>query len=235
MKRDLAICVVLVAAVCLAHGHAVSFEFLDYDDNYYVTHNRDVAGGLTADGVVAALARSYTSSWFPLAIISHQLDVQLFALRPAGHHLTNVLLHLVNVLLLFALLKQMTAAGWRSAAVAALFFTNCHAVDLQEAFVEVGQHELLLHNTVFLPQPFNQLVGLVDAYGLHYSFSFWVVGQLKQFAEGGIGKLDDPLVVGDQHALGHVGKHVGHAQRIGQPGRFGCLSKCERVIASTPP
>jgi len=121
MKRDLAICVVLVAAVCLVHGHAVSFEFLDYDDNYYVTHNRDVAGGLTADGVVAALARSYTSSWFPLAIISHQLDVQLFALRPAGHHLTNVLLHLVNVLLLFALLKQMTAAGWRSAAVAALF------------------------------------------------------------------------------------------------------------------
>ena len=65
------------------------------------------------------------------------------------------------------------------AAVAALFFTNCHAVDLQESFVEVGQHELLLHNTVFLPQPFDQLVGLVDAYGFHYGFAFWVVGQLK--------------------------------------------------------
>jgi tetratricopeptide (TPR) repeat protein len=49
------------------------------------------------------------------------LDVQLFGLNPAGHHLTNLLLHMANVLLLFGVLQHMTGAVWRSALVAALF------------------------------------------------------------------------------------------------------------------
>jgi hypothetical protein len=42
-------------------------------------------------------------------------------LKPAGHHLTNLLLHMANSLLLFTLLHRLTGGLWRSALVAALF------------------------------------------------------------------------------------------------------------------
>ena len=49
------------------------------------------------------------------------LDCQLYGLAPAGHHLTNVLLHATVAILLFLVLRQMTGALWRSAFVAAVF------------------------------------------------------------------------------------------------------------------
>ena len=42
-------------------------------------------------------------------------------LKAGGHHLTNLLLHTIAVLLLFTVLRQMTGALWKSALVAALF------------------------------------------------------------------------------------------------------------------
>lgn len=61
------------------------------------------------------------NNWHPVTLLSHMLDVQLFGLNAAGHHGTSLLLHLVNVLLLFAVLREMTGAPGRSALVAALF------------------------------------------------------------------------------------------------------------------
>jgi tetratricopeptide (TPR) repeat protein len=49
------------------------------------------------------------------------LDYQLFGLNPGGHHLTSLLIHGLNVLLLFGLLQRWTGALWRSFFVAALF------------------------------------------------------------------------------------------------------------------
>ena len=105
-------------------------------------------------------------------------------------------------------------------AMAALFFADRHAVDLQETLMEVGQHELPLHDAVLLLQLLDQLVGLVDADGLHDGLALWIVGQLEQPAEGRVGKLDDAFLVRDQHTLGHVGEQVGHARRTGQAGRL---------------
>ena len=59
--------------------------------------------------------------WHPLTLLSHMLDCQLFGLNPWGHHLTSVLLHALNAVLVFMLLQQMTGATWRSLLVAALF------------------------------------------------------------------------------------------------------------------
>ncbi len=49
------------------------------------------------------------------------VDCQLFGLKPWGHHLTSVLLHAVNTVLVFLLLRSLTGALWRSVLVAALF------------------------------------------------------------------------------------------------------------------
>ena len=95
--------------------------FVNYDDNVYVTSNLHVQQGLTREGFLWAWQASVSANWHPLTLLSHMLDVELYGLNPRGHHLTNLLLHLANVCLLFAVLRRMTGAVWRSALVAALF------------------------------------------------------------------------------------------------------------------
>ena len=78
--------------------------------------------GLTWAGVRWAFTTDYDTNWFPLTWLSHMVDCQLFTLnRPGEHHQTNVLLHVLNALLLYAVLVHMTTAVWRSALVAELF------------------------------------------------------------------------------------------------------------------
>ena len=98
-----------------------SCDFVNYDDPEYVVENQNVNTGLTAKNLVWAFTSGYACNWHPLTWISHTLDCGLFGLNPKWHHLTNLLLHIINTLLLFAVLKQMTAAAWPSAFVAAAF------------------------------------------------------------------------------------------------------------------
>ncbi len=98
-----------------------SFEFNNYDDAQYITENARLHSGLTTKNVIWAFTTGYASNWHPLTWLSHMLDVQFYGLKPAGHHVTNLLFHLANTLLLFGLLLQWTGKSWRSALVAALF------------------------------------------------------------------------------------------------------------------
>jgi len=96
-------------------------NFINFDDETYVTNNPHVTGGITRQSVVWAFTTFHMGHWHPLTWLSHMLDCQLFGLNPLGHHLHSVQLHLINVLLLFAVLRRMTWAFWRSAFVAAAF------------------------------------------------------------------------------------------------------------------
>src|SRR2546428_1226345 len=96
-------------------------DFLNYDDPEYVTENPHVTAGLTWNGIWWALTTGHAANWHPLTWLSHMLDVQMYGLNPGPHHVTNVILHIANTLLLFWLLHQISNAVWRSAFVAALF------------------------------------------------------------------------------------------------------------------
>ena len=96
-------------------------EFVDYDDNVYITENRSIQNGITLQGLGRAFTMDRASNWHPLTWISHMLDVQFFGLNPQWHHLTNLLFHIANVLMLFFVLHRMTKLLWQSAFVAALF------------------------------------------------------------------------------------------------------------------
>ena len=95
--------------------------FTNFDDDNYITDNAHVRAGLTWDTVKWAFTSREAANWHPLTWLSHALDCQLFKLNPAGHHYVNVLLHAVNVLLLFLLLESVTGLTWPSFMVAALF------------------------------------------------------------------------------------------------------------------
>lgn len=100
-----------------------NFDFVNYDDDNYVTENPNVNSGLTLKSVLWSFTTLHgeTSYWHPLTWLSHMLDCELFGLNPRWHHLTNLLLHIANTLLLFLVLKNMTGAVWQSGFVAALF------------------------------------------------------------------------------------------------------------------
>ena len=127
--RELPICLALAAIILVAYWGVWLFEFVYFDDPGYVTDNLNVVRGLPlfSDFHVfkASLYWAFTafeqSNWHPLTWLSHMLDVQLYGLEAGGHHVTNVIFHVSNTLLLFWLLRTMTGRSWPSAAVAALF------------------------------------------------------------------------------------------------------------------
>ena len=111
----------LTITTLLVFWRVCRFDFISFDDHTYVTKNLRVRAGLSRDSVAWAFITTRTSNWHPLTWLSHTLDCQLFGLKPGWHHLTNLLFHLANTLLLFTVFKKMTGAIWRSAFVAAAF------------------------------------------------------------------------------------------------------------------
>ncbi|MEX2205455.1 MAG: tetratricopeptide repeat protein [Myxococcota bacterium] len=114
-------CAALALATVLAYGSFAAFEFVNWDDNAYVTGNAQVRAGLTLESARWAITATDAHNWHPLTWLSHMLDVELFGLDPVAHHRTNLALHVASSCLLLLAFLRMTGALWRSAFVAALF------------------------------------------------------------------------------------------------------------------
>ncbi|HTY85956.1 MAG TPA: tetratricopeptide repeat protein [Candidatus Acidoferrum sp.] len=120
--RSFAVCLFLALAVWVVFGQTRQFDFVNFDDNICVYDNPAVCHGFSLPGVVGILTHvNGAGEWVPLTALSRMLDCQLFGLHPAGHHLTNVLLHTATACLLFLLLRRLTGGFWPSAFAAALF------------------------------------------------------------------------------------------------------------------
>ena len=119
--RVSALLLALVLLCLAAFWPVLRCQFIDYDDPVYVTRNAGIRQGLNWAAVRWALTTGYAANWHPLTWLSHALDVSLFGLNPRGHHATNLVVHVINTLLLFLLLRGLTGAFWRSAGAAAFF------------------------------------------------------------------------------------------------------------------
>ena len=120
-SKMLAVCGLLLLAVGLVFGQTAAHDFVNVDDDTGLVDNRHVSGGLTADGIGWAFTGFQSNTWVPLTWLSHMLDCELWQLRPAGHHLVNVLLHAGGTVVLFWVLARMTGSLWPSALATALF------------------------------------------------------------------------------------------------------------------
>ena len=115
------VCGALVAAVWAVFGQVANHGFINFDDDAYVSRNAMVSAGLTWAGIRWAVTNVSYFYWQPITWLSHLWDVEVFGLNPAGHHLVNVAIHAVNTLLLFAIVRRMTGAARRAAAVAGVW------------------------------------------------------------------------------------------------------------------
>jgi tetratricopeptide (TPR) repeat protein len=119
-KQNLILCLLLAAVTLVLYNPVNHHPFVNYDDDRYVVQNPHIRG-ISGETIVWAFTTNAEANWHPLTWISHTLDYQLFRLNAGGHHLTSLLLHAANVVLLFLLLKRSTGRSDLSLMVAALF------------------------------------------------------------------------------------------------------------------
>ncbi|MBF0532221.1 MAG: tetratricopeptide repeat protein [Candidatus Omnitrophica bacterium] len=126
----------MLAALCFVVFFQVRENaFLSLDDDLYVSENPYIRDGLTVNGLrwafTAGLLHTskHTDYWQPFTFISRMLDFQFVGGKAAGHHCVNLVLHILNVLLLFFLLQRSTGRLWPSFAAACLFGVHPLAVE----------------------------------------------------------------------------------------------------------
>ena len=121
-QRYILIVYIFLALVPLAVFWQVNqFDFINIDDDIYVTDNSPVQSGITLDGLRWAFGTTHAQFWHPLTWLSLMFDQHLYGLSAGGYHVTNLILHILSTLLLFWLFNRMTGAVWKSAFVAAFF------------------------------------------------------------------------------------------------------------------
>ncbi len=119
--RSFWVCLALMLITTAVYYQVCTYDFINYDDPNYVSKNPNIQAGITPKAVKWALTTGHADNWHPLTWFSHMLDWLVFGPKAGGHHLTNLIFHIANTLLLFIVLKQMTDKLWPSAFVAALF------------------------------------------------------------------------------------------------------------------
>ena len=120
-RRELLISLFLFLMTFAVYLQVYQYDFINYDDNDYITSNSHVQDGITLDTLIWSFTTFHANNWHPLTWLSHMIDCQFFGLNPSGHHLTNLFFHIANTLLLFFVFRKMTGSLWRSAFIAVLF------------------------------------------------------------------------------------------------------------------
>lgn len=120
-RQPIIVCLLLAVITALAFAPLTNAGFINYDDPEYVAANPHVLAGLTAEGFRWAFTTFHAGNWHPLTWISLMLDVQLLGADPVIFHVMNLLWHIANAVLVFALFRALTGKFWLCAWVAAIF------------------------------------------------------------------------------------------------------------------
>lgn len=122
-------------------------QFLNFDDNIYVSDNLYVKNGFSGENIRWAFTFTDVSYWHPLPLLSHMLDSELFGLKPGPHLLVNLAMHIVNALFLFLIMAKMTGAPIKAALVALLF--ALHPLNV-ESVAWLAERKTVLSTLFFL-------------------------------------------------------------------------------------
>jgi len=137
----------IFAATLILYNPVNRHPFVNYDDDRYLTENSHVRAGLSWDLIRWAITSTEQANWHPLTWISHALDCSLFHLNPTGHHFTSLLIHALNVALLFCLLARATGRAGASLFAAGVF--ALHPINV-ESIAWVAERKNVLSTFFFL-------------------------------------------------------------------------------------
>ncbi len=131
IRSDVMVSLFLVIVTLSVYWQVTNYEFVNYDDLIYMTENHHIQNGFTLKSLSWSfgLTHEVRTYWHPLTWLSHILDFQLYGLKSVMHHLTSLIIHMANSILLFLVFQRMTGELWKSAFVAALFALHPINVD----------------------------------------------------------------------------------------------------------
>jgi protein O-mannosyl-transferase len=139
--RGIIVSLLLAAIVLTVYQPIADFDFIALDDNLYVLENRHLQEGITVKSLIWAMKTFEATNWHPLTWLSLMADYELFGLKAGGYHMTSLLLHILNAVLLFLILSRMTGDVVKCAVVAMLFAV--HPMNI-ESVVWIAERKNLL-------------------------------------------------------------------------------------------
>lgn len=143
-------------ATLMIYLPALQNGFVNFDDNIYVYENALIRT-LDWEFIKSSFFGFYYLNWHPLTMISYAVDYSFWGLDPFGYHLTNVILHSINTLLVGILAFLLLEAEgtfrpplfrYTCAAVAALLF-GLHPVHV-ESVAWISERKDVLSGFFFL-------------------------------------------------------------------------------------
>lgn len=120
-KYKYLIVVLLIVASVIAYGRVIGNDFINLDDNVYITENSHIKSGFNPENIKWAFTSVVLANWHPVTLLSHTLNWSFFKNNAGFHHLVSLILHIFSMILLFFLLDRMTKSLLYSAFVAAFF------------------------------------------------------------------------------------------------------------------
>jgi protein O-mannosyl-transferase len=208
LKSTVLVLLALVALNLIIYAPSLHFGFLHYDDSIYVSENVEVAQGFTWHGLLWAFNLGYAANWHPLTWLSHMLDVQLYGMVAERHHLTSILLHIANSLLLFWLLCRTTRA-WRRSAVVALLFA-VHPLHVESVAWIAERKDVL--STLFWMLTFHAYVSYTRRPLHRYRLAVLLIFSLGLMAKPMLVTLPLVLLLFDIWPLGRVSLNAGQGR-----------------------
>lgn len=129
------------------YSNSLKNEFIDYwDDNTYITGN-ELIKTLNLHNLKSIFSSFFSTDYYPLNLLSYAIDYHFWQLNPIGYHITNTLLHSLNAILIFLIIKTITAR-MPVAAIATVIFI-IHPINV-ESVVWVSQRKTVLSSLFFL-------------------------------------------------------------------------------------
>jgi Flp pilus assembly protein TadD len=109
--KNALVCLLLLAAVLTAYHGSTDNGFVVFDDDPFIVHNRQLTNGLSWENVEWAFTTGFFGIWHPLTWLSLMLDYELYGLEPGGYHLTALILHSLNAIVLYFALLRLTGVA----------------------------------------------------------------------------------------------------------------------------
>ena len=135
------ISILLVGLTGVTFREVSSFDFLIWDDEFFLLPHLRREGGITPSSV--AWSFQPQQGWFtPLPYLSLFLDATFYDLNSAGFHVTNLMIHMANVLLVLLVLYRLTRNLWPSCLAAAIFAV--HPIHVEPVVWLTARWELLM-------------------------------------------------------------------------------------------
>ncbi|ALM10410.1 MAG TPA: hypothetical protein DEB30_01630 [Candidatus Peribacter riflensis] len=120
-QRKLTLGLLLVVAVtAVVYVPTIRNDFVDYDDQPLIVENAAVQE-LSTRTLSFIFSTFDPELYVPFTLLTYQIEGQLFGIRPGVVHATNLLLHLLNILLVSWVVFRLTGRAWVTAGVTALF------------------------------------------------------------------------------------------------------------------